>query len=94
MPRSRNVKEHDLLREEHIFWPHGRRVNDINCKRLREEDKWPMAKTHGLDVVNSIKIQFVFQIYHLGVSVPNRSKQRISRKRETENPSWPRSNIT
>ena len=37
-------------------------------------------KNHVLDVVNSTEIQFTFQIYHLGVSAQNRSKQRVSRK--------------
>ena len=33
-----------------------------------------------MDVVNSIEIQFTFQIYHLGVSAQNRSKERVGRK--------------
>lgn len=74
------MKEHDLLREEYIFWPHGRRVNDINYQKIKEKDKWPIAKTHGLDVVNSIKIQFVFKSTILGVSVKNRSKQGSAEK--------------
>ena len=33
-----------------------------------------------LDVVNSIEIQFTFQIYHLGISAQNRSKEKVGRK--------------
>ena len=47
-----------------------------------------------MDVVNSVKIQFAFQISRLGVSVQDRSKQRVSRKRETQHPLRPHSNIT
>ena len=53
-----------------------KRVNDITCKRWRKKGKWLKAKNHGLDVVNSIEIQFLFKST-LWVSV-HRRDQKIS----------------
>lgn len=83
------MKEHGLLREEHIFWPHGRR-RELMIQLANDEgkkDKWPKAKKHELDVVSSTEIQFVFKST-IWVSVQGQ------KKRETEHPWSPYSNTT